>query len=71
MSLYSTGKKEKSYYPKFFVKEIELIPSYYTLYYYLLYSIIITESVEPHDRHQIKGIITSFVVHNNHATKIS
>lgn len=46
MSLYSTAKKEKSYYPKkgmfyfkpwkFVVKEIELIPSYFTLYYYLL-----------------------------------
>lgn len=60
MYLYITGKKEKKLLPKntcfylkpwkFVVNEIELIPSFYTLYYYLLYSIIITESVEPHDK---------------------
>lgn len=61
--------KEKSYSPKkacfyfkpsnFLVKEIKLMPSYYTLYYYLLYSIIIniTESVEPSDKdNKLKGL---------------
>lgn len=76
MSLYSTGKKEKKLLPKkgmfyfkpwkFVVKEIEIIPSYFTitLYYiyyyyilYLLYSIIITESVEPHAKDtKLKGL---------------